>query len=70
LHNEFDNFNVLLQRNPSRQYVHIGRTQNEGEALAVDRAIAALMEIRKIPVSTFMTSPSAGHQILLEFATR
>lgn len=56
---EFDNINVLVQRDPDRPYVHSGRLQDEDQARAVDAGLRGALQREGLKFTPLSPSPSA-----------
>lgn len=56
---EFDNINVLVQRDPERSYVHSGRLQDAEQALQVDAGLRGCLQREGLKFTALVPSPSA-----------
>ena len=58
-HHQYQNINLLVQRNPERRYVRSGRLQDEEQAKQVDRELRACLVREGIKFTPLAPSPSA-----------
>jgi len=61
---QFNNINILVQRDPEKKYVRSGRFQDEAQALEVDQAMRGLLNREGIKYTVL----AADHRAILEFA--
>jgi hypothetical protein len=61
---QFDNINILVQRDPDKKYVRSGRFQDEAEALKIDQAMRGVLAREGIK---FTVLPP-DHRAIIEFA--
>ncbi|NIC41634.1 hypothetical protein [Aquabacterium sp. A08] len=61
---QFNNVNVLVQRDPDKKYVRSGRFQDEAQAQAVDHGIRGVLHREGIPYTVL----PPDHRAIIEFA--